>query len=287
MLDIKFIRENLDLVKKSTKEKGYKIDVDEAIKLDDERKSILAKVEVVNHIPVVEMRCVGMPYLECGDTYLSYTRRYVCRTYILSRTLSGIQALFDSFSSDCDKDYPVPKVSQQNQINANKTEIKQTQEEVDEVDNRVSTVDNRVTTVDNRVTGVDNRVTQVNNLVAQKANITDLNATNANVQYLSANKANVSDLQATNVAVQNLDANKASVAQLNAVNARFGSLNADNITSGTVATSRLNMTEIASSLSSQSISCQTMSCRTLRVNSAYYSAKRVVISGTPYWILAQ
>ena len=28
MLDIKFIRENLDLVKKSTKEKGYKIDVD-------------------------------------------------------------------------------------------------------------------------------------------------------------------------------------------------------------------------------------------------------------------
>lgn len=47
MLDIKFIRENLDLVKKSTKEKGYKIDVDEAVKLDDERKSILAKVEAL------------------------------------------------------------------------------------------------------------------------------------------------------------------------------------------------------------------------------------------------
>lgn len=250
-------------------------------------RAILAKVEVVNHIPVVEMRCVGMPYLECGDTYLSYTRRYVCRTYILSRTLSGIQALFDSFSSDCDKDYPVPKVSQQNQINANKTEIKETQTSVTNVDSRVTGVDNRVSTVDNRVTGVSNQVTQLGTVVAQKANITDLNVTNANVNYLSANKANVSDLNATNIAVQDLNANKASVADLNAVNARFNSLNADKITSGTVSTARLNMTDIASSLSSQSISCQTMSCRTLRVNSAYYSGKRVVINGTPYWILAQ
>lgn len=259
-------------------------------------RAILAKVDVVNHIPVVEMRCVGMPYLECGDTYLSYTRRYVCRTYILSRTLSGIQALFDSFSSDCDKDYPVPKVSQQNQINANKTEIKQTQEEVDEVDNRVSTVDNRVTGVSNQVTQLGTVVAQkanitdlnatnatVANLNATKANVSDLNATNANVNYLSANKANVSDLNATNLVVSG----KASIEQLNAVNAGFGSLDADNITSGTVSTARLNMTDIASSLSSQSISCQTMSCRTLRVNSAYYSAKKVVISGTPYWILAQ
>ena len=45
MLDVKFIRENLDLVKKSTKEKGYKIDIDEVVKLDDERKSVLIKAE--------------------------------------------------------------------------------------------------------------------------------------------------------------------------------------------------------------------------------------------------
>ena len=45
MLDVKFIRDNLDLVEKSTKEKGYKINVKEAIELDDKRKEILAKVE--------------------------------------------------------------------------------------------------------------------------------------------------------------------------------------------------------------------------------------------------
>ncbi len=45
MLDVKFIRENLDLVKKSTKEKGYKVDVEEIVALDDKRKKELARVE--------------------------------------------------------------------------------------------------------------------------------------------------------------------------------------------------------------------------------------------------
>lgn len=45
MLDVKFIRENLELVEKSTKEKGYKTDIKEVLKLDDERKAILAEVE--------------------------------------------------------------------------------------------------------------------------------------------------------------------------------------------------------------------------------------------------
>ena len=45
MLDVKFIRENLALVEKSTKEKGYKIDVQEVVQLDDERKAVLAEVE--------------------------------------------------------------------------------------------------------------------------------------------------------------------------------------------------------------------------------------------------
>lgn len=47
MLDVKFIRENLGLVEKSTKEKGYKIDVSEVVKLDDKRKSILSEVEAL------------------------------------------------------------------------------------------------------------------------------------------------------------------------------------------------------------------------------------------------
>ena len=45
MLDVKFIRENLELVEKSTKEKGYKINVKEVLELDDKRKAVLAEAE--------------------------------------------------------------------------------------------------------------------------------------------------------------------------------------------------------------------------------------------------
>ncbi len=47
MLDVKFIRENLELVEKSTKEKGYKIDIKKVLELDDERKTILTEVETL------------------------------------------------------------------------------------------------------------------------------------------------------------------------------------------------------------------------------------------------
>lgn len=45
MLDINFIRTNLELVEKSAREKGYNIDFKSLIKLDDSRKSLLKQVE--------------------------------------------------------------------------------------------------------------------------------------------------------------------------------------------------------------------------------------------------
>ena len=45
MLDVKFIRENLELVEKSAKEKGYKINIQEVLELDDKRKKELVRVE--------------------------------------------------------------------------------------------------------------------------------------------------------------------------------------------------------------------------------------------------
>ncbi|MBR2803305.1 serine--tRNA ligase [Candidatus Saccharibacteria bacterium] len=47
MLDVKFIRENLELVEKSAKEKGYKVNIQEVLELDDKRKAILVEVEAL------------------------------------------------------------------------------------------------------------------------------------------------------------------------------------------------------------------------------------------------
>ncbi len=47
MLDVKFIRENLELVEKSAREKGYKVDIREVLALDDSRKAMLTEIEVL------------------------------------------------------------------------------------------------------------------------------------------------------------------------------------------------------------------------------------------------
>jgi seryl-tRNA synthetase len=45
MLDIKFIRENLELVKQSLKNRNLKLDLDSLVELDDARREILSKLE--------------------------------------------------------------------------------------------------------------------------------------------------------------------------------------------------------------------------------------------------
>lgn len=49
MLDLKFIRENTDLVKKGLKNKGDKTDLGKILNLDSERRDLLQKVEQLKH----------------------------------------------------------------------------------------------------------------------------------------------------------------------------------------------------------------------------------------------
>lgn len=49
MLDINFIRENLDKVKKASLDKGIDIDVDELIKIDDKRRKLISEVDNLRH----------------------------------------------------------------------------------------------------------------------------------------------------------------------------------------------------------------------------------------------
>ena len=193
-------------------------------------RAILAKIDQLNFDPVIKLETVGLPWIECGDAVMAYTRLNTVRAFVLSRTLKGIQALSDSFSADTDQYQPIYKPTVQTQISQTNTALAQT-------NSNVTTVDNRVTGVDNRVTGVSNQVTQLGTVVAQKANITDLNATNANVNYLSANKANVSDLNALSLTVNG----KASIADLNATNARINALSASAITTSNLQSAISNL----------------------------------------------
>ena len=45
MLDIKFVRENPDIVKKAAKDKNVELDVDGFLRIDKERRDLLKEVE--------------------------------------------------------------------------------------------------------------------------------------------------------------------------------------------------------------------------------------------------
>jgi seryl-tRNA synthetase len=45
MLDLKFMRDNKDLVKEAIKNRGYKLDIDEFLKLDEEHRKLLVEME--------------------------------------------------------------------------------------------------------------------------------------------------------------------------------------------------------------------------------------------------
>jgi len=186
-----------------------------------------------------------LPWIECGDAVMAYTRLNTVRAFVLSRTLKGIQALSDSFSADTDQYQPIYKPTVQTQISQTNTALAQT-------NSNVTSVDNRVTGVDSRVTGVDGRVTQLGTVVAQKANITDLNATNANVSNLSASVANLGTVVAQ----------KANISDLNATNARVGSLESNSVRTYNFSTYYANTARVYSgSMSASTMSCDSITAR--------------------------
>ena len=62
-------------------------------------QNILNEVKVVWYIPL-NLECVGYPWIECGDVLLTRTKKNIVRSYVLQRTLKGIQALFDTIESE-------------------------------------------------------------------------------------------------------------------------------------------------------------------------------------------
>ena len=63
MLDIKFIRENKDIVKAGAEKKRVKVDIDTLISLDDRRKSLLTSIEAKR----AEQNVVGAKIANAGD----------------------------------------------------------------------------------------------------------------------------------------------------------------------------------------------------------------------------
>ncbi len=215
-----------------------------------------------------EVKCVGLPYVECGDFVLMGARLSIIRSYVLSRTLKGIQAITDAYKSPGDKNQPVYIPDIKAQANANAQAIRneentRAQQIASEASTRQSQINSEANTRQNQINAVNIRCdslvakdAQIENLVATKASISDLNATNANVSNLTARtasvenlvatKASITDLQATNATIAHVNsqlvntnqlvAQKANITELNAVRATVNYINARYVTASQVTT---------------------------------------------------
>lgn len=199
-----------------------------------------------------EVKCVGLPYVECGDFVLMSARLSIIRSYVLSRTLKGIQAITDSFKAPGDKKQPVYTPNIQTQANANAQAItneastRQTQI-TNEANTRQSQINaeastrqsqinaeaqarqnadnneaniraNQVQAVNVRCDQLVSKDAQIESLVATKASITDLQATNATIAHVNAQLVNTNQLVAQKASITELNAVKATV---NYINARY------------------------------------------------------------------
>ena len=91
-------------------------------KLEDELTEIatntLAVIEDIEYRPITDSEVLGNPCLEVGDAIRFYTRYEIVDSYILNRTLKGIQGLVDSYVSDGEE-------YQSEKVNDIQTDIKQ------------------------------------------------------------------------------------------------------------------------------------------------------------------
>ena len=209
-----------------------------AVDLQTIADNVLSVISGVWYRPAqVEAR--GNPCLEVGDGILLYTSRETIYTYILQRTLKGIQALRDSYTAE-GEEYRTGQVNGlQKQIIQLKGKTNTLTRTVDETRLEMKDINQNLSTqisinAQQILTKVskDNIVSEINQTAESikiKAERIDLvgivNADEMVVKY-----ATIENLNITKLELNNLIATKATIDSLNAVSGRVGSLEADHVT---------------------------------------------------------
>ena len=233
--------------------------------LDAIATNLYATIQGLWYTPA-NVTCVGLPYVECGDFVLLATKRSIVRAYVLTRTLTGAQALRDSFDAKGDKTQPKYSPSVQTQITANTQAITS---EVSRASIAESGLQTNINNEANARAAADrdeaniraNQISAVNircdTLNTEKASIGQLNAESASIRNLvsdniSAVNADIQNVRSVAIQAQTIAASKVTADQVRAIVGQFDF----------VTTSRLNTTV-------QNALQGTITCGTLRAGQIY------------------
>lgn len=185
------------------------------------------------------VKLLGRPYLETGDSISLITNKRMVRTYILQRTLSGIQAMTDLYESKSEQYYPEYKQSLETSVTTNAVEIVNTNTNLNTQTNRL---DGRVDNTNGRIDASNARI---GSLEADHVSVAQLNASNARIGNLEADHVSVAQLNATNASIANLSAIAITTNNLSAQTI-YGSqisgltINASQITAGDISAGRIS-----------------------------------------------
>lgn len=250
--------------------------------------NVLSVISGVWYRPAqVEAR--GNPCLEVGDGILLYTSRETIYTYILQRTLKGIQALRDSYTAE-GEEYRTGQVNGlmksiiqlKGKSNVLTRTVEETRLELKDVNENLSaqisinaqqiltkvSKNNIVSEINQTAESIKIKaeridlvgVVNADELVSKYATIETLNVTKLELNNLIATKATIDSLNAVSGRVGSLEADHVTVSDLNGVSARLGTVEANYISAGTV---KANYMEVANWTSSGVIKADRISASTI------------------------
>ena len=221
-------------------------------------ENIYSKIRGIIYRPF-SAECVGNPCFEIGDPLRFQTKYELVESYILKRTLKGIQAPRDTYGSD-GQEYRTEKVNSIQRsiiqlkgksntltrtVEENRLEVKDIErnlqseilQNASEIalrvrkDNVIASINLSPETITLEAQRIDLKgLVNADELVSKFATINTLNATKANLENLIATKATITDLNATNLRVQNLEIDHVSVNDFNAATANLVNLIAERAT---------------------------------------------------------
>lgn len=220
--------------------------------LDVIAKNIYNKIRGVVYRPF-SAECPGNPCFEVGYPIRLQTKYKIVESYILKRTLKGIQGLRDNYSSNGlekrsenvnsvqksiiqlkGKTNTLTRTVEENRLEVKdiernlQSEILQNASEIAlrvRKDNVIASINLSPETITLEAQRIDlNGLVNADELVSKFATINTLNVTKANLESVIATKATIDSLNSVNANLQNLIATKAAVTDLNATNAEIESL---------------------------------------------------------------
>ena len=249
---------------------------------DELQEIAINMLEVIKDIEYTPIECEakGNPCLEVGDSISIKSDNKIINSFVLERTIKGVQGLTDSISARGRKE-------QSERINSTQRAIIELKGKGNILTRALEETRSYIYDTEQRLSSeILQQAGEIALRVKKDQIISEINLTPEQIT-ISANKIDLVGIVNSDTFIANLinaeqlNAKFATVESLSAVNANFDNLNASNLKVGTVSTSRLDLDGILEGFASMTIQGVTIVGQTIQ------GSKFQIYDGTQYQALSE